>query len=200
MSEPAMKNDCRPMHGTVDADLWDAKQHRARLAARVMNYEGAKAKFVEWAKKNAYDESDRDLWDAFFGGVVAAELYGVPETAGGGMSDFQHALIADLRECAASPGTKPQNYLGDMCSRAADALGGPTLEDAYAEGRADEREEWAPVLAALQTITAMCEAAGDFSNGVTDPTGTIDEGAIRASEVIREARAAIAKATETVSA
>jgi hypothetical protein len=23
----------RPMHGTVDADLWDAKQHRARLAA-----------------------------------------------------------------------------------------------------------------------------------------------------------------------
>jgi hypothetical protein len=39
MSEPAMKNDCRPMHGTVDADLWDAKQHRARLAARVMNYD-----------------------------------------------------------------------------------------------------------------------------------------------------------------
>ena len=66
----------RPMHGTVDADLWDAKQHSARLAARVMNYEEAKAKFVEWAKKSAYDESDRDLWDAFFGGVVAAELHG----------------------------------------------------------------------------------------------------------------------------
>jgi hypothetical protein len=115
------------------------------------------------------------------------------------MSERQ-TLIVDLRECASDPGTKPQTYLGDMCSRAADALGGPTLEDAYAEGRADEREEWAPVLAALQTITAMCEAAGDFSNGVTDPTGTIDEGAIRASEVIREARAAIAKATETVSA
>jgi hypothetical protein len=65
----------RPMHGTVDADLWDAKQHSARLAARVMNYEEAKAKFVEWAKKSAYDESDQDLWSAFFGGVMAAELY-----------------------------------------------------------------------------------------------------------------------------
>jgi hypothetical protein len=42
-----------------------------------MTYEEAKAKFVEWAKKNAYDETDGELWDAFFGGVVASELQGV---------------------------------------------------------------------------------------------------------------------------
>jgi hypothetical protein len=31
----------RPMHGTVDADLWDAKQHSARLAARRQEDESA---------------------------------------------------------------------------------------------------------------------------------------------------------------
>jgi hypothetical protein len=56
------------------------------------------------------------------------------------MGDRQ-ALIADLRECASDPGTKPQTYLGDMCSRAADALDGATLEDAYAEGRADQLDD-----------------------------------------------------------
>lgn len=54
----------------------------------------------------------------------------------------------------------------------------------------------ADLLEALKTITCMCESAGDFSNGVTDPTGTIDEGNVRASEVIQQARAAITKASE----
>ena len=50
------------------------------------------------------------------------------------------------------------------------------------------------LLKALKTITLMCESVGDFSNGVTDYTGTIDEGAILAIGVIQDARAAISKA------
>ena len=50
------------------------------------------------------------------------------------------------------------------------------------------------LLKALKTITLMCESVGDFSNGVTDSTGTIDEGAILAIGVIQDARAAISKA------
>lgn len=47
--------------------------------------------------------------------------------------------------------------------------------------------------AALGGITAMCEQHGDFRNGVTDPTGTIDEGDVVAGRVIGSARAALAK-------
>jgi len=54
----------------------------------------------------------------------------------------------------------------------------------------------AELLEALKTITSMCESVGDFSNGVTDSTGTIDEGAILAIRFIQDARAAIAKAEE----
>jgi len=50
------------------------------------------------------------------------------------------------------------------------------------------------LLEALKTITSMCESVGDFSNGVTDSTRTIDEGAILALGVIQDARAAIARA------
>ena len=46
---------------------------------------------------------------------------------------------------------------------------------------------------ALGGITAMCEQHGDFRNGVTDPTGTIDEGNVVAGRVIKSARAALAK-------
>ncbi|WP_182342676.1 hypothetical protein [Comamonas koreensis] len=49
---------------------------------------------------------------------------------------------------------------------------------------------------ALRGITEMCEFHGDFSNGVTDPTGTIDEGNVRACEFIHAARAALAKHKE----
>lgn len=45
---------------------------------------------------------------------------------------------------------------------------------------------------ALQALVSMCEVHGDFSNGVTDPTGTVDEGVVRAGEIIRAARAALA--------
>lgn len=44
---------------------------------------------------------------------------------------------------------------------------------------------------ALETITSMCEMHGEFSNGVTDSTGTIDEGNVRAGEIIGAARAAL---------
>ena len=43
-------------------------------------------------------------------------------------------------------------------------------------------------------VLAMCEAIGDFRNGVTDPTGSIDEGEVRAGELLSELRAAISKA------
>jgi hypothetical protein len=76
------------------------------------------------------------------------------------MSERQ-TLIVDLRECASDPGTKPQTYLGDMCSRAADALGGPTLEDAYAEGRADEREALADPLHANAVYRVKKQADAD---------------------------------------
>ncbi len=44
---------------------------------------------------------------------------------------------------------------------------------------------------AMERLVCMCEHYGDFRNGVTDPTGSIDEGVIRATEVIRAARAAL---------
>ena len=46
---------------------------------------------------------------------------------------------------------------------------------------------------ALNGITEMCEMHGDFRNGVTDPTGTIDEGNVVAGRVIQSCRAALAK-------
>jgi len=47
-------------------------------------------------------------------------------------------------------------------------------------------------LDALTALLYMCEVHGDFSNGVTDSTGTIDEGNVRSSEVIRSAWDALA--------
>jgi hypothetical protein len=39
-------------------------------------------------------------------------------------------------------------------------------------------------VAALRALVEMCKVHGDFSNGVTDPTGSIDEGDVRAGEII----------------
>jgi hypothetical protein len=39
-------------------------------------------------------------------------------------------------------------------------------------------------VAALRALVEMCKVHGDFSNGVTDATGSIDEGNVRAGEII----------------
>lgn len=65
---------------------------------------------------------------------------------------------------------------------------GNRLEDARLIAAAPE------LLEAIELLTSMCEVHGDFSNGVTDPTGSIDEGDVIAGEIIKKARAAIAKA------
>lgn len=48
------------------------------------------------------------------------------------------------------------------------------------------------LLKAAAAVLAMCESIGDFRNGVTDPTGSIDEGEVRAGELLEELRAALA--------
>jgi len=45
---------------------------------------------------------------------------------------------------------------------------------------------------ALKSVIENCEQHGDFRNGVTDPTGTIDEGMVAAAEFFGKARAALA--------
>ena len=45
---------------------------------------------------------------------------------------------------------------------------------------------------ALEAMTGFCDEHADFRNGVTDPTGSIDEGNVRASEYFSIARAALA--------
>lgn len=61
--------------------------------------------------------------------------------------------------------------------------------DAYGQlvERVKELEE------ALNCITSMCETHGDFRNGVTDPTGTIDEGNVIAGRIVGDARAVLTK-------
>lgn len=53
------------------------------------------------------------------------------------------------------------------------------------------------LLASLERLVTLMNIVGDepFRNGVTDFTGSIDEGVVIASEWLHEARAAIAKAT-----
>lgn len=75
--------------------------------------------------------------------------------------------------------------------------GFPTCDEAAAELRHLHKVNQ-ELLGALKTITLMCESVGDFSNGVTDPTGTIDEGVILSIGVIKDARAVITKVEEQV--
>lgn len=48
---------------------------------------------------------------------------------------------------------------------------------------------------AASAVFDMCMFHGDFRNGVTDPTGSIDEGNAIASQYLDALRAAIAKVT-----
>jgi hypothetical protein len=41
--------------------------------AKPMTYEAAKARFVEWANKNAYDPTDAELREAFIAGIECSE-------------------------------------------------------------------------------------------------------------------------------
>lgn len=47
----------------------------------------------------------------------------------------------------------------------------------------------------LETIKMLIEVChhGDFRNGVTDPTGSIDEGEVRTGELIDDARRVLRK-------
>lgn len=65
---------------------------------------------------------------------------------------------------------------------------GQQCAQAQGEAQAAEIER---LREALETITSMCEMHGEFSNGVKDSTGTIDEGNVRAGEIIGAARAAL---------
>lgn len=47
---------------------------------------------------------------------------------------------------------------------------------------------------ALAGMLGFCDEHGDFRNGVTDPTGAIDEGNVTASRYFAAARAALSKA------
>ncbi len=78
---------------------------------------------------------------------------------------------------------------GFLTSTDIDAL----QSEAYAEGRIDEREEWLPLMVAARSLVAMCEVHGDFKNGVTDSTGSTDEGDVMASQCILSVKLAIHK-------
>jgi hypothetical protein len=49
------------------------------------------------------------------------------------------------------------------------------------------RERIAALEAAMQPLVDMCLVHGDFRNGVTDSSGTMDEGEVKAGEIIRRA-------------
>jgi hypothetical protein len=46
---------------------------------------------------------------------------------------------------------------------------------------------------AASAVLAMCDSIGEFRNGVTDSTGTIDEGSVRAGELLEDLRAALSQ-------
>lgn len=50
------------------------------------------------------------------------------------------------------------------------------------------------LLVASKAVLEMCLFHGDFRNGVTDPTGSIDEGDVTASRLLKGLKEAIAKA------
>jgi hypothetical protein len=53
----------------------------------------------------------------------------------------------------------------------------------------------AELVEALRMLVEMCDAVGNFENGVTDETNSFDEGTFYAGKVIDKAKAAIRKAT-----
>ena len=60
-------------------------------------------------------------------------------------------------------------------------------------------EKYTELLAALKWMVQLYDEhanRGAFSNGVTDPSGSIDEGDVRASRIIEEAKAAIQHAEQ----
>ncbi len=52
------------------------------------------------------------------------------------------------------------------------------------------------VVAAGNRLMDMLSVHGDFRNGVTDSTGSVDEGEVRAGEIIHAARTALTLASE----
>lgn len=58
----------------------------------------------------------------------------------------------------------------------------------------------ADLLIASKNVLNMCLFHGDFRNGVTDPTGSIDEGDVNASRLLNELEKAIAGAEGVTSA
>lgn len=93
---------------------------------------------------------------------------------------------------------RPQQILGrGGDSRVAVCLdGGPKFAVDKAEERANAR-----LIAAAPDLLAACEFAmkviehGDFKNGVTDPSGLLDEGEVRVSQFYEELRTLVARAT-----
>lgn len=85
----------------------------------------------------------------------------------------------------------PKSNDGMMQERMEDlraSLAAPTP----AQGESAAPAEPAGLREAASAVLAMCDSIGDFRNGVTDPTGTIDEGAIRAGELLEDLRRALA--------
>lgn len=78
--------------------------------------------------------------------------------------------------------------------------GGVTIADVYGRNQATAHLIAAApdLLAALERLVTLMYIVGDepFRNGVTDSTGSIDEGVVIASEWLHDARVAIAKATK----
>jgi len=76
---------------------------------------------------------------------------------------------------------------------------GGTIADIYGRNPANARLIAAApdLLAALERLVTLMHIVGDepFRNGVTDSTGSIDEGVVIASDWLHDARAAIAEAT-----
>lgn len=64
------------------------------------------------------------------------------------------------------------------------------VDEVEASGEAEKHAADSGLVAAATAVLEMCEQHGDFRNGVTDPTGTIDEGNVIASgyfEALRNA-------------
>lgn len=102
-------------------------------------------------------------------------------------------IVASCEGCGASLAETRIQTLGEgtkdewMAEAKADAIAAWNRRSDPLVERVKELEE------ALNCITSMCETHGDFRNGVTDPTGTIDEGNVIAGRIVGDARAVLTK-------
>lgn len=142
--------------------------------------------------------ADMGGWSAEYEGLGSSEAHAIAN------SDGQVVAIAVTRSAGVYPpeATSIARRIVACCN-VCDGISTGQLESDFAQGY----EPWGHVQhlraqldelrKAAGCALALCYEAADFRNGVTDPTGAIDEGSMRAVEVLRDLENAIKNASGT---